>query len=67
MWLVQTRQKRDLSGWTLIAESDEGGGFWPCCQCEHPTADEAQACELAKIRAGEVTGFPHLMETVSRD
>lgn len=56
-WVKPLQRKRDMS-WQLVAESDEGGGFHPCCDHAHPTAEEALACEEAQKQADMTTGVP---------
>lgn len=58
VWFVQPRQRKSDMMWQLVAESDEGGGFHPCCDHPHATADEAQTCDEAKREADAVTGVP---------
>lgn len=62
-WVVQPLQRKDAAGnpsglWHLCADSDEGGGFAPGCEHDHPSAGEAQDCLEARKHLGEVTGFP---------
>lgn len=62
-WIVQPLQRKDDAGkplglWRLTAESDAGGGFVVGCDHDHASAQEAQDCEDAKVRLGQVTGFP---------
>lgn len=57
MWIIQTLKHQD-GYWTRCASSDEGGGFHEGCQHKHPTLEEAEACEEANIRCGQISGFP---------
>lgn len=64
VWFVQALQKRTDDGkpagiWHLCASSDEGGGFYPGCDHDHRSPEEAQACRAAKIAVGAATGFPY--------
>lgn len=56
VWIVQPRQRKADLTWQLVADSDEGGGFHPCCK--HPTAEEAQDCLEARKQADMTTGMP---------
>ncbi len=63
-WIVQPLQRKDADGnpsglWHLTAQSDEGGGFSVGCDHDHGSAEEAQDCKDAKIKLGQVTGFPY--------
>jgi hypothetical protein len=63
-WFVQALQKRTDDGkpagiWHLCASSDEGGGFYPGCDHDHHSPEEAEACRDAKVAVGAVTGFPY--------
>jgi hypothetical protein len=63
-WLVKALERKDKDGkpsglWHLCAESDEGGGFYAGCAHDHSSAEEAQDCLDAKIRVGQMTGFPY--------
>lgn len=70
-WFVQPLQRKDANGnpsglWHLCAESDEGGGFYPGCDHDHRSAEEAQDCDEAKVYLGGITGFPaHDIKTVA--
>lgn len=62
-WIVRPLERRDAEGkpsglWHLTAESDAGGVFTVGCDHDHPSAQEAQDCEDARVRIGEATGFP---------
>ena len=57
VWFVQPLKKVNEEVWHLVASSDEGGGFHPCCSHPHATAEEAQDCGEAKTKAGSFAGF----------
>lgn len=64
MWITQPLERKKADGspsglWHLTASSDEGGCFSVGCDHDHATADEAQDCVEAKIKIGQVTGFPY--------
>lgn len=69
-WWVKPLERKNADGtpsglWHLCAESDEGGGFYAGCDHDHPSAEEAEECLDAKIRVGQVTGFPLRQWTVT--
>lgn len=57
VWFVQPMQRKSDMSWQLVAKSDEGGGFHPCCDHAHATAEEAQECEEARKQADMTTGI----------
>lgn len=62
-WIVQPLERRNSDGkplglWHLCADSDEGGGFYPGCDHDHGSAEEALRCLEARKHVGELTGFP---------
>lgn len=58
VWFVEPMQRKADLSWQLVAKSDEGGGFHPCCDHPHATAEEAQDCAEAQKQADAVTGVP---------
>jgi len=69
-WFVQALQKKNADGtpagiWHLCASSDEGGGFYPGCDHDHHSPEEAEACRDAKVAVGAVTGFPYEPKTIT--
>jgi hypothetical protein len=58
-WWIKPQQLADDAGngtgrWRLTATSDEdGGGPWPCCDCEgaHGSPEAAAACPKATKKA----------------
>lgn len=64
MWLVEPKEIAGPNGehtgrWRLTASSDEGGGgpFGDTTH-DHPSAEEAEACEACDEFCARVTGFP---------
>lgn len=58
VWITQPLQRKSDMTWQLVANSDEGGGFHPCCNHPHETAEAALNCEEAQKKADQTTGVP---------
>jgi hypothetical protein len=59
MWWIAPGQLKSTRKWTMTARSDEdGGGPFGNEDCQHDTAEEAQACSVCDEYVSGVSGMP---------